>query len=640
MTMMYSCNQPLHFQTVAMDNQQQQRFQHQQHHHQIMQPQQPQHQHQHHQALHRDCVVAQQQQQPQQHQPVNPLFLRQTQTQPQHCGNVNTNELVEPIIMIDDQQPQQQPPQQQPQEQRFQWPPHIAKNMSDQIHGQVTEMLAGSRLDCRTDSIQLVHREDICHVERVLGSGAFSHVTAVQTRDGGKYACKHLQPSLMNSPDNFRVAAAELACEAHMLASFDHPNILKIRGWAQNGIASFEDGRHDSFFLLLDRLEESLEQRIPRWNMEEERLMRFVGNVPPALQMPSIDRSSLSELWHRVTSFAAPASSFPPVNDQQIAISIQYQSIYLDKLRVISEVACALEYLHNQGVIFRDLKPANIGFLPCGKIQLFDFGLSRELPALDTSVPFEMSGKVGTLRYMAPEVALHQDYNVSADVYSWAMVSYEVLTGEKPFNGWTREMHADLVCSRGMRPDLHGKNMLYVRQQQQQQQHFSNNNSNCGSNGNVVASMGVVLENAWSCPAQQRPSMGELYAQLLCMHDQQVLVLEEQQFQQRLAELQAQELLQQQQQREQEQRLAEEQQRIAEEEQQFRQQQQQQRMTQQQQHQQRMAQQATTTRMYIEIPAPDKGDALRSRRRRSNSLDSIGTIETSSLSADSIDFFF
>jgi serine/threonine protein kinase len=69
------------------------------------------------------------------------------------------------------------------------------------------------------------------------------------------------------------------------------------------------------------------------------------------------------------------------------------ESLYLEKLGVCVEIASALAYLHSKCVIFRDLKPNNIGFLN-GRVQLFDFGLSRELPSLNLEEPFEMSGKV------------------------------------------------------------------------------------------------------------------------------------------------------------------------------------------------------------------------------------------------------
>jgi serine/threonine protein kinase len=72
---------------------------------------------------------------------------------------------------------------------------------------------------------------------------------------------------------------------------------------------------------------------------------------------------------------------------------LQNENLYLEKLGICVEIASGLAYLHSKGVIFRDLKPNNIGFLN-GRVQLFDFGLSRELPNLNLEEPFEMSGKV------------------------------------------------------------------------------------------------------------------------------------------------------------------------------------------------------------------------------------------------------
>jgi serine/threonine protein kinase len=247
----------------------------------------------------------------------------------------------------------------------FKWSKGVAKKMADQIHSQVRDMLRQSRLVRQAEGIELVRRGDIFEVNQILGSGAFSEVTAVTLRDGRRFACKNLKQKLMSQPDNFRLAAAEMACEAHMLASFDHPHILKIRGWAYNGIASFEEGYHNSFFLLLDQLDETLDNRITRWQAEEEQRQRII------LTTPSV---GYDEHYH--------------------------QNIYVEKLRILLGIGSALEYLHERGVIFRDLKPNNIGFFNGNQVQLFDFGLSRELPQLNTNQKFEMSGKVGTLRYM------------------------------------------------------------------------------------------------------------------------------------------------------------------------------------------------------------------------------------------------
>ena len=385
----------------------------------------------------------------------------------------------------------------------YRWPEEFAKNMADMIHQQVCDMLSQSRLQRLDNGIQLVRREDIVRTDSVLGLGAFSQVSSVTAKDGRQYACKHLKRKLMEQPENFRLAAAEMACEAHMLASFDHPHILKIRGWAYNGIASFEDGFHDSFFLLLDQLDETLDQRIDRWRaeVEQQAACSIIAHGTHA---------GIGTLWRRLRHHPASPESVLTADEESHHLNITTQLHCIEKLEVMQGVASALEYLHERGVVFRDLKPNNIGFLG-NRVQLFDFGLSRELPALDTSVPFEMSGKVGTLRYMAPEVAMHQPYNVAADVYSWAMVCYETLSLEKPFNGWTRDMHANLVCNQGLRPDT----------------------VNCL--GMVPPEMGVLLEHCWSSLAVKRPPTHQIPAQVQLIRDKQLLVLEEQQLQQHLS---------------------------------------------------------------------------------------------------------
>jgi len=345
---------------------------------------------------------------------------------------------------------------------RYRWPAHVAKSIADSIHGLVRDTLRISRLAPRGDNILLARKDDIIHVGKVLGSGAFSQVTSVVCKDGKTYACKHLKQDLMHRPEEFRLAASELACEAHMLASFDHPNILKVRGWSLNGIASFEDGCHDSFFLLLDILDETLEGRVDWWR-----------------------RNGI--------------------------LSMNDSSLYLQKLHIMSEIASAMSYLHERGIVFRDLKPNNIGFLG-NKVQLFDFGLSRELPHLDTSIPFEMSGKVGTLRYMANEVAMNQPYNVSADVFSFAMVAYEMLSLQKPYEGWTRAMHTSLVCEGGLRPDT----------------------MNCIDP--IPLEMNLLLQLAWHGDATKRPTMEQIRIQLELFMDQQLVILESKQLELQVAQ--------------------------------------------------------------------------------------------------------
>lgn len=387
----------------------------------------------------------------------------------------------------------------------YRWPDRFAKHVSDKVHRQVQQMLGKSRLTRNNDNdVQLIQPDEIFSVDRVLGSGAFSQVSAVTIKDGRRYACKHLQQKLMENPEDFQLAAAELAFEAHILSSFDHPNILKIRGWAANGIASFESGKHDSFFLMLDLLDETLDQRIIRWRDNELHLRQNESDTSrssPNLIMD--DNVTTEHLFYHYHNF----NHHNPSQHKHIADrNLGYQTLYLEKIRVMTEITSALDYIHAQGVVFRDLKPQNIGFsADTNSVQIFDFGLSRELPQLDTSAPFSMSGKVGTLRYMAPEVATNQAYNISSDVYSWAIVSYELLSLEKPFDGWTRDLHADLVCKRGLRPETN--NTLHP----------------------ISTDMKLILEQAWNPIPSNRVTMSQIAVQLQCLHSNQIAYINEQQ---------------------------------------------------------------------------------------------------------------
>ena len=123
------------------------------------------------------------------------------------------------------------------------------------------------------------------------------------------------------------------------------------------------------------------------------------------------------------------------------------------------ELAQALNYLHNECVpnaciIHRDLKPDNIAFTDDGRLVLFDLGLCTIVRrGSSADAVFEMTGGTGSLRYMAPEVALEQPYNEKADVYSFAILLWQMVTDKIPYEGATRAEYIKYACRRGERPE-------------------------------------------------------------------------------------------------------------------------------------------------------------------------------------------
>lgn len=181
-----------------------------------------------------------------------------------------------------------------------------------------------------------------------------------------------------------------------------HEHIVKLYGTASTSMKK-------DFFLVLELLSESLEQRLSTW-------MRAAGGKERG-HMQGLLPSSSSRLAQRAAM--APEAILECIRSSAVGS------------------ARALEYIHKRGFVYQDLKPENVGFDMNGTVKLFDFGFARPLQDL-------VSQKIkvaGSLRYQAPEAALVAStergttrlISAKIDVYSFGIFLWEICVLQKPF---------------------------------------------------------------------------------------------------------------------------------------------------------------------------------------------------------------
>jgi serine/threonine-protein kinase len=130
-----------------------------------------------------------------------------------------------------------------------------------------------------------------------------------------------------------------------------------------------------------------------------------------------------------------------------------------DSLDVVTAVAAGLADAHRNGVIHRDVKPANIVCGDDGRPRLVDFGIAR---ASDLTTMTRADVVMGTAAYLAPEQALGETPGPASDVYSLGCVLYEALAGEPPFSGESavavayRHVHDPVPMPSDQRPEIGG----------------------------------------------------------------------------------------------------------------------------------------------------------------------------------------
>ncbi|GLI63196.1 hypothetical protein VaNZ11_006095 [Volvox africanus] len=118
-------------------------------------------------------------------------------------------------------------------------------------------------------------------------------------------------------------------------------------------------------------------------------------------------------------------------------------------LKLAADVARGMDYLHQRKIIHRDLKAANLLMDENAIVKIADFGVARVI-----ATSGDMTAETGTYRWMAPEVIEHKPYDEKADVFSFGIVLWELLTCKVPYTDMTPLQAAVGVVQKGLRPAI------------------------------------------------------------------------------------------------------------------------------------------------------------------------------------------
>jgi len=339
-----------------------------------------------------------------------------------------------------------------------------------------------------------------------LGKGAFSSVYAIKSvsektkkKDDEESAShdqsdsmvvKFLRTKLYDNHGLFAASAADLVKEGNILATLCHSNIIRIHAVSSKyGVGAYLNGYHDSYFLVLERLERTLSDRLDDWQTRHKALYEAAevdGRYDPESYLVALAKPTSSRSWRQnlMSSFqkdkdentleisdrtnvtqALSDAGTDNGGEEYSNVASQKAELLSERLDVAQQLADAIAYLHSENVLHRDLKPDNIGFDIHGDLKVFDFDIARVCPTSNESISsrrltakseetFHMTQKVGSPRYMSPECARREPYNLKADVYSYAVLAHQILTLQKPYDDVTDEDHDELVFYKGVRPYL------------------------------------------------------------------------------------------------------------------------------------------------------------------------------------------
>lgn len=256
------------------------------------------------------------------------------------------------------------------------------------------------------------------------------------------------------------VARRDLETELKILSRMRHPSIIRVLGAGfvsaadvyavvggksgENSAQMVSSSSRPRRFVLLEFLSHGT-------------LAEMMGFAPPAPSLGMPTGPPGSALRYMRGSMPPPPSSTLP----ETRTGTDNVTNTLRMLELARQLAAAMHYLHwlsipGHIVLHRDLKPENVG-MQRERIKLFDFGLAKVLRLPEgrwQGKKYALTGQTGSMRYMAPEVALGLPYNEAADVYSFSIILWEMLTQTQAFIGLSSTEITISVVKGGRRPPI------------------------------------------------------------------------------------------------------------------------------------------------------------------------------------------
>lgn len=213
-------------------------------------------------------------------------------------------------------------------------------------------------------SFSVVHEIGSIRTERPLENNRYeseeedrNFLQSHCTRNGdARYAIKKLKEDIKYDAGQYLRGACDLAVESRFLAVVHHPHIVRMRAVAD--CSPYDD----NYFIVLDRLYSTLDERILLWKKKNTGILPFI-------RRKSNDKTTKA---------------------------------LVDKLVIAYQISRAMSHFHHLNIIYRDIKPENIGFDVRGDVKIFDLGFAKEVHEDQrlSDGTYKLTGRIGSLRYM------------------------------------------------------------------------------------------------------------------------------------------------------------------------------------------------------------------------------------------------